>query len=707
MKGPFVTLQSCRYAVRMGQKVTLQQLDELSDRDFERLVGRILKARGFSAVHHVEVHREFGADFTGTLDGTRYVIQARRGVGLLEVDSIQQILGGMAYHGADRCMVVADCPFSLAAQELAKRAGVDLVDRTQFGAWLGDIEFSEALGEVEPRPHQVAALERLADVRQRGDVRALAVMASGLGKTYLAALDAAQFEKQRDRPIRVLYLSHQHIILEQGREAFRRVFGPARSFGLFVGGQHDMDVDFVFGTFQSIEPILESIDPATFEYVVIDEAHHSAAPTRDRVVQYLTPEFMLGLTATDFRGDGKDIYSYYDDVVAASLPLERALVDGLLTPISYRVFTDPIDAEVLRDVFRDPEQRPKDLFTPAPDASIVGRIHEAMAMTDTEARVLIFCASLRQMDHFQRLIPKSRTISSRDSRTDQLSTVEEFREGKFQVLLSRDVLNEGIDVPHATTIVFLRNTESPVVFLQQLGRGLRRIEGKRRVDVLDFVANLDRIEFVYSLFSRLRTEIVRREAVDGHDQWPESISIELDETSRDVVKELIAKKAAIGGLADLYGLSGALDFEVSTTTLRHIVQTGRLIPDFVVPNGEPGPMYFKLGTVHRFMRQVGSPRFTEGLIPLREFAQLVGERPKTIRDRQQKGFIPASWVHRPAPGHVDLFFTPRDVDGVIRTKGRESLRAEARGLSANEDDRREKEYITALMEELAPAEPPA
>jgi superfamily II DNA or RNA helicase len=551
------------------------------------------------------------------------------------------------------------------------------------------------------------ALERLAALRGRGNPRALAVMASGLGKTYVAALDAAQFERENASPIRVLYLSHQHIILEQARETFRRVFGKARSYGMFVGGKHELDADFVFGTFQSVGPALDQVRKGAFNYVVVDEAHHSAAATREEVIRRLNPAFLLGLTATDFRADGKDIHAYYDDVVAVSIPLERALIAGLLTPIDYRVFCDTIDPDDLGEALQQPVRSGRNLFEAVPDDKVVHRIYKAMERAPIDPRVIVFCASVRQMDHFHKLMPGSRTVSGRDERAEQLATVEDFREGKFKVLLSRDVLNEGIDVPHATTIVFLRNTESPVVFLQQLGRGLRRIEGKAQVEVLDFVNNLDRIEFVYSLFSRIRTTLAREDADGFPSIEAGGISLELDETSRDVVKALIAKKASSGLLADFHGLSGALDFEVNPQTLRHIVDRGRLIPDFVLPNGgKHVPMYFKKGTVERFMRQVVSPRFAEGFLSLKEFAQVIDVKPRVVRDRQRLGALPASWVYRPKPGKVDLYFTPDDAAAFKSNRRRESLRAEARQLAGDQEDLREKAAIAELMSELAPAEPP-
>jgi superfamily II DNA or RNA helicase len=168
-------------------------------------------------------------------------------------------------------------------------------------------------------------------------------------------------------------------------KSFRNVFGGNRTYGRFDGELHQQASDLVFATFQSVHKALNSFDPSSFEYVIIDEAHHTAARTRDDVVAYFKPRFMLGLTATPLRADGKDIYTYYNDVVAASLPLERAIADGLLTRIDYRVLSDRVDPAALPQVLKFLGKATKEMiFEPRSDIDIV-RIVEQEANSLSES----------------------------------------------------------------------------------------------------------------------------------------------------------------------------------------------------------------------------------------------------------------------------------------------------------------------------------
>jgi hypothetical protein len=222
------------------------------------------------------------------------------------------------------------------------------------------------------------------------------------------------------------------------------------------------------------------------------------------------------------------------------------------------------------------------------------------------------------------------------------------------------VLNEGIDIPHATSLVFLRNTESEVVFLQQLGRGLRRIDGKDRVDVFDFVNTLPRIESVYRFFSRLESAHAARRPRDGVRTTTES-SLTLDVAARDVVSAMIRRKRMSGSVADLASIGEALSPTVSGATLQRIVESGRLVPDYVAPSSGPHKVtYFEKGTVARFMRQVQSPHYMTGLIRETELARQIGRPVAWVRNAQRQGHLPAAWLHRKSNGSLEFYFEPDD-----------------------------------------------
>ncbi len=362
------------------------------------------------------------------------------------------------------------------------------------------------------------------------------------------------------------------------------------------------------------------------------------------------------------RGDGKDIYTYYNDTIASSLPLERAIADRLLTPIDYRVYSDRIDPDALALALKSAgKSSSQNLFSPRNDREIVKTVLKESEQISSSQRIIVFCASLDQMDHFSKIFRDCHTISGRDSRAKQVATVEAFNEGKFSILLARDVLNEGIDIPDASTLVFLRNTESPVVFLQQLGRGLRKVEGKDRVLVLDFVNNLDRIDFLYSFYSRLQAEQAANIAKSKNVDAPTN-SLSLDQTAMEVISSLIRKKEESGYLFEVGSLVGSFDYKVNSSTLRHLVNIGKLIPDFMFLDEQGrNRLYLERATVIRFMRQVFSPRFIEGLLPESEFARRIGKNIKWVKDKEKHGILQPSWIHRRPNGRIEFYFTEEDV----------------------------------------------
>ena len=507
-----------------------------------------------------------------------------------------------------------------------------------------------------PRPHRVQAeaLRNLRNLRDEGESRALAVLAAGLGKTYLAAFDIAAFEQELGRRCRVLYLAHRAPILDQADRSFRAVLGPDRTYGQHVGHRRDDGTDVLFASFQSFQ--LGDRPAGYFDYVAVDEAHHTPAPTYETLVQSLRPVFRLGLTATPFRGDGQDVLESYGDNVAMSMPLERALAHGWLTPIDYRVYADALDPDSLRGLLRGGAAR-RQAVAPRSDREIADTILREAQVIGGQRRILIFCADLEQMRRYARLFDDAETVCGEDGRDRQLAKIARFSAGEVEILLSRDVLNEGLDVPDASTIVFLRNTESPVVFLQQLGRGLREAPGKDRVVVLDFVANLERIEFLYGFHSRLITEH-RAARAAGHISTPRS-SLRLDATALDVIRELVRKKMAAQYLVGVSELSGSFDYRVSTATIRRLVELGRLVPDVIAPATED-PL-FDTATVRQLHRLVRSARFPQGVISEFEFARAIGQPVSWVRRMEERGYLPAAWVHVAPRGNVELFFEVDDV----------------------------------------------
>jgi len=355
----------------------------------------------------------------------------------------------------------------------------------------------------KPWQYQSECLDAVQAVRDQGLKRALIVMATGLGKTVTMAFDAKKFRERRAG--RVLFLCHNNDILYQAKTTFQAINGPECSYGYFNGDEkHFHHVDFLFASFQTMEESRDLFDPSEFAYIMVDESHHAQADTFRSTIEYFMPEFLLGATATPDRLDQLDIRDIFGQEVYY-LPLEEAMARGLVTPVDYRLLTDEIQtSEVLeteegRVSLKELNRR---IFIPRRDDEIA-RIIAKHASEFEDPRIIIFCTSIKHCDHLSQFIPDSFAIHSEVPDKERSVKLEMFRQGLISTVLAVDALNEGIDVPQANIIVFLRSTTSQTIFLQQLGRGLRKSDGKDKVIALDFVSNCERIKMVHELWKRI------------------------------------------------------------------------------------------------------------------------------------------------------------------------------------------------------------
>lgn len=338
----------------------------------------------------------------------------------------------------------------------------------------------------EPTAIQAEALAALAASRAAGYRRALVVLATGLGKTFLAAFDSRDLGARR-----VLFVAHREEILLQAEASFLRTRGGAR-VGRYTGARRDEDVDLLFASVQTLgqNRHLERFPPDHFDYLVVDEFHHAAAPTYRRLLRHFRPRFLLGLTATPERTDQSDILSLCDDNLVYSRHLFDGIRSGLLCPFHYYGICDEtVDYQEIpwRNGRFDPHALGNRLAT-------VKRARHALRhwRERGQRRTLAFCVSQRHADfmaeRFQREGVRVAAVHQRSSIT-RGEALERLARGDLQVIFSVDLFNEGVDLPAIDTVMMLRPTESKVIFLQQLGRGLRRHGDKERLVVLDFIGN--------------------------------------------------------------------------------------------------------------------------------------------------------------------------------------------------------------------------
>lgn len=349
-----------------------------------------------------------------------------------------------------------------------------------------DAEATEALAPPTPTPIQTQALEALQHSRQAGYRRGLVVLATGLGKTWLAAFDAQRCGAQR-----VLFVAHREEILNQAADTFVRIRPQCRA-GFYLGQTRDTEVDVLFASIQTLSRAehLQGFAAQHFDYVVVDEFHHAAAHSYRRLLSHFQPRFLLGLTATPDRSDQSDILSLCDDNLVFSCGLFEGIGTGLLAPFHYYGIHDhSVDYREIpwRNGRFDPELIAHKLATHA-------RARHALQQWQERglSRTLAFCVSIRHAEFMaaffiaKGIAAAAVYAGSALSRGEALTRLEE---GLLQVIFSVDLFNEGVDLPAIDTVMMLRPTESKILFLQQLGRGLRTAPGKDKLVVLDFIGN--------------------------------------------------------------------------------------------------------------------------------------------------------------------------------------------------------------------------
>ncbi|MFG3547998.1 DUF3427 domain-containing protein [Streptomyces sp. NPDC047725] len=406
--------------------------------------------------------------------------------------------------------------------------------------------------QVCPFPHQRDMLERLTVEREiRGRHRNLLVAATGTGKTVMAALDYRGLCKKwtGDRP-RLLFVAHRKEILKQSLRTYREVLDDA-SFGeLLHGGADPREWNHVFASVQSLNvQRLEQLAPDHFDVIVIDEFHHATASTYRRVIDHFTPKELLGLTATPERMDGRNVQdAFFEGRIAAEMRLWEALENDLLCPFHYFGIPDGTDLTNLgwqKGSYADQELG--NVFTGNDArARIVVKQIEDKVSDPGSMRALGFCvtkAHAHYMAEFFRKANFQAVALDSDSPADvRAQALTDLREGKLQVIFSVDLFNEGLDIPDVDTLLLLRPTNSATVFLQQLGRGLRRTETKPVLTVLDFIGQ-HRAEFRFEEQFRALTNLSRNRLVEhierGFPQLPSGCQIILEGKSKDLVLDNI------------------------------------------------------------------------------------------------------------------------------------------------------------------------
>lgn len=349
---------------------------------------------------------------------------------------------------------------------------------------------------IRPNPVQSKALVRLNKLRSCGAKAAAVIAATGVGKTYLAAMDYVQSGKDK-----ILYIAHRENILHKARQSFVDVLGGRAISSIYSSTNRDPDpgAQAVFGMIQTLsrKDNLEKFHRNEFDYIVVDEFHHASAKSYHKVLDYFRPEFLLGLTATPERMDGGDVLRLCENTVAYELRLLEAVDQGLLSPFQYFAVYDPTDYSQIawKQTDYDEEQLNNALMSDTRTAIIAHNVRRFLPYSG-KTKALAFCSSVKHAHYTaNRLgndhgLPSMALVGSHSvqEREEAMCRLQDEQDS-LNVLCCVDIFNEGVDIPRLSHVLFLRPTQSFTIFLQQLGRGLRRAPGKEQLVVIDFVGN--------------------------------------------------------------------------------------------------------------------------------------------------------------------------------------------------------------------------
>ncbi|WP_404814403.1 DEAD/DEAH box helicase family protein [Clostridium algoriphilum] len=409
-------------------------------------------------------------------------------------------------------------------------------------------QYGTVIPLYEPRGAQIEALYELKKCREEGLDKGLVVAATGIGKTYLAAFDSIGFHK-------VLFVAHREEILNQAETSFKNI-RPNIKTGLFSGKNKETNKDVLFATVQTLgqKKYLcdEYFKKDEFDYIIIDEFHHAAAGNYGNILEYFTPKFLLGLTATPERMDNKDVFALCDYNIVYEVRLKGAIDKGWLVPFRFYGVFDDTDYEKIsfRNGRYDEVELERALMINK-RADLILKHYKKY----NSRRALGFCASRKHAQYMSKYfnengIKACAVVSGEQTKftMERCDAVDKLRKAELNIIFSVDMFNEGLDIPEIDMILFLRPTESPTIFLQQLGRGLRKYKDKMYVNILDFIGNYKKAQLVPFFLSGDLNDIagkVKGGKLPKEEEYPDDSIVDFDFEVIDIFKKMIQQQKNI------------------------------------------------------------------------------------------------------------------------------------------------------------------
>ena len=423
--------------------------------------------------------------------------------------------------------------------------------------------------EFVPNSMQKRVLQKLRETRINGNKKGLVISATGTGKTYLAAMDIKQFfeiysntenkllEKPKISNIKFLFIAHREELLENAMNVFSRILTIDKNeFGKIYGGLKEINKSMIFASIQSLRNCYNEFNPDFFDYVIVDEFHHSMSDSYLKTLSYFNPKFLLGLTATPKRMDGKDILSLCDYNVVDEIGIKEALEEDLIVPFHYFGVNDyavNYDNIPYKNGKYNEKILLENLLLNTRTDYIVEKINK-FGFDGDKLSAIAFCQNIEHAffmkEEFTNKGYKSAVITANTSSNERSEILEKFKNKKIEILCVVDILNEGIDIPTINLLLFLRPTMSSTIFIQQIGRGLRKAENKDFVTIIDFIGNHKKDYLLINYFSNeidnkdtlfTKKGKIINEIKNQFSNIPKSCYVELDRVCQNRIIEKIEK----------------------------------------------------------------------------------------------------------------------------------------------------------------------
>lgn len=395
---------------------------------------------------------------------------------------------------------------------------------------------------IKPNKMQTEALANLKLLREQSKNRALLISATATGKTFLSAFDVKVTGAKR-----CLFIVHRANIAAAAMESFKRIFGNSKKMGMFSGENKDISADFLFCTVQTIskDVYLQQFSQDAFEYIIIDETHRSGAESYQKIINYFKPKFLLGMTATPERTDGFDIFKQFNHDIAYEIRLQKALEEDMLSSFHYYGITDVIVEE--RSLKEDVA------FNLLVSDERVNKVIEKATLYGCDngrVRGLVFCSSVKESkslsDAFNKKGYKTVALSGEDSEEKRAAAILQLESSneheRIDYIFTVDIFNEGVDIPKVNQIILLRPTQSAIIFVQQLGRGLRKADDKTYLTVIDFIGNYNNNYMVpIALFgdTTYNKDTLRKLMKGGSNLIPGASTVNFDRIARERIFKAI------------------------------------------------------------------------------------------------------------------------------------------------------------------------